>query len=225
MVTVKVVGQKVLLYSPIIASNSVDYLTAEYVFSDEWNGFEKWATFEKGTTKYQIKLTNDKIVSSDHLNLTEGTWITAVYGLKSGMRITTVPVNLVVRESGTTDGSILPAIPLSTAEQISFTASQAKTIAEGVKAQADAGQFKGDRGERGADGAPGRDGVDGSDYVLTDDDKAEIAGMVEATGYDDTELRTAITTHTSDTTKHITANERSAWNAKLSEVPSTYRTA
>lgn len=36
-------------------------------------------------------------------------------------------------------------------------------------------------GKDGVDGAPGKDG---SDYVLTDDDKAEIAGMVEVTGDD-----------------------------------------
>ena len=34
----------------------------------------------------------------------------------------------------------------------------------------------------GKDGAPGKDGVDGKDYVLTDADKQEIAGMVEVTG-------------------------------------------
>lgn len=44
---------------------------------------------------------------------------------------------------------------------------------------------KGDQGEqgpKGEDGAPGKDGADGQDYVLTDADKQEIAGMVEVTG-------------------------------------------
>jgi hypothetical protein len=34
----------------------------------------------------------------------------------------------------------------------------------------------------GVDGAPGKDGEDGKDYVLTEEDKAEIAGMVEVSG-------------------------------------------
>ena len=34
-------------------------------------------------------------------------------------------------------------------------------------------------GQAGQDGAPGKDGVDGKDYVLTEADKAEIAGMVD----------------------------------------------
>lgn len=40
----------------------------------------------------------------------------------------------------------------------------------------------GQPGKDGADGAPGKDGADGKDYVLTDADKQEIAGMVEVTG-------------------------------------------
>lgn len=41
---------------------------------------------------------------------------------------------------------------------------------------------KGDRGETGATGAQGPSGADGKDYVLTEADKQEIAGMVEVTG-------------------------------------------
>ena len=41
---------------------------------------------------------------------------------------------------------------------------------------------QGETGPAGADGAPGKDGVNGSDYVLTESDKREIAGMVEVSG-------------------------------------------
>lgn len=40
----------------------------------------------------------------------------------------------------------------------------------------------GPQGEIGPQGPAGQDGKDGSDYVLTEEDKAEIAGMVEVTG-------------------------------------------
>lgn len=43
-------------------------------------------------------------------------------------------------------------------------------------------------GPAGKDGAPGKDGKDGSDYVLTEADKKEIAGMVEVTGGGDIDL-------------------------------------
>lgn len=43
-------------------------------------------------------------------------------------------------------------------------------------------------GPAGKDGAPGKDGKDGSDYVLTDEDKREIADMVEVSGGGDIDL-------------------------------------
>jgi hypothetical protein len=44
--------------------------------------------------------------------------------------------------------------------------------------------FDGQPGKDGKDGVNGKDGVDGQDYVLTDEDKQEIAGMVEVSGGD-----------------------------------------
>lgn len=49
---------------------------------------------------------------------------------------------------------------------------------------------KGDKGDtgpqgiQGEQGPAGQDGIDGADYVLTEEDKAEIAGMVEVSGGD-----------------------------------------
>ena len=43
-------------------------------------------------------------------------------------------------------------------------------------------------GPAGKDGAPGKDGKDGQDYVLTDEDKREIADMVEVSGGGDIDL-------------------------------------
>ena len=43
-------------------------------------------------------------------------------------------------------------------------------------------------GPAGKDGSPGKDGKDGQDYVLTDEDKREIADMVEVSGGGDIDL-------------------------------------
>lgn len=45
-------------------------------------------------------------------------------------------------------------------------------------------------GKDGQDGAPGKDGADGKDYVLTEEDKAEIAGMIEVPEIDATDYYT-----------------------------------
>lgn len=42
----------------------------------------------------------------------------------------------------------------------------------------ESGEFKGDKGDKGEDGKDGKDGVDGKDYILTETDKDEIAGIV-----------------------------------------------
>lgn len=49
---------------------------------------------------------------------------------------------------------------------------------------------EGPAGKDGQDGAPGADGKDGADYVLTDADKAEIAGMIEVPEIDATDYYT-----------------------------------
>ena len=48
----------------------------------------------------------------------------------------------------------------------------------------------GPQGPAGKDGVDGKDGADGKDYVLTDADKAEIAGMIEVPEIDATDYYT-----------------------------------
>ena len=49
---------------------------------------------------------------------------------------------------------------------------------------------KGDQGETGPEGPAGKDGAPGADYVLTEEDKQEIAGMIEVPEIDATDYYT-----------------------------------
>ena len=49
---------------------------------------------------------------------------------------------------------------------------------------------KGDKGEIGPEGPAGKDGAPGADYVLTEEDKQEIAGMIEVPEIDATDYYT-----------------------------------
>lgn len=49
-----------------------------------------------------------------------------------------------------------------------------KAVQEAIDEAMSSGDFKGDKGDKGDPGEPGKDGAD---YVLTDDDKAEIAAL------------------------------------------------
>ena len=124
MITGFVQGQVLRLNAPVVAADTLDYLTAQFVFrSADWNGMEKWAHFAKGGTVYDIPLTDDKIRREDHLNLAAGEWKVYVHGnrFEGGKvveRITTAEDVLCVVPTGALNGEPFPEMPASVTEQI-----------------------------------------------------------------------------------------------------------
>lgn len=139
-----VAGQSLKYYTPVIAADSLKFLTAQFHFiGDEWDGYTRWAHFRKGETVYDIALDeDDRITEEDALNLTAGEWDIYMTGTKDTARLTTVVVIMTVKESGLIDAP-LHVIPQSVAEQIDAKAAQAMAVANAVKAAADAGKFNG----------------------------------------------------------------------------------
>ena len=139
-----VAGQSLKYYTPVIAADSLKFLTAQFHFiGDEWDGYTRWAHFRKGETVYDIALDeDDRITEDDALNLTAGEWDVYMTGTKDTARLTTVVVIMTVKESGLIDAP-LHVIPQSVAEQIDAKAAQAMAVANAVKAAADAGKFNG----------------------------------------------------------------------------------
>ena len=86
--------------------------------------------------------------------------------------------------------------------------------------------FSGLKGEKGADGANGKDGKDGSDATIdinneapTYSDTSTLATLTSGEKISSAfaKIKLAITnliSHIADTTKHITADERTAWGSK-----------
>ncbi len=124
-------GQGFSVSTPLIVSDTIDYLAAEFIFSDDWNGFDKWAHFahrsvdcgEEIEVVYDVKLTDDRIDKSEHLNLTPGIWSIYIHGtrIKDGNvaeRITTESDSVAVAECGVLEGEPLPLTPMSAAERI-----------------------------------------------------------------------------------------------------------
>ena len=148
-------GQSLRLTYPTLVSDSVAYLTATFSFlTDDWQGLDKWAQFTKGDETYSFRLENDGIDRAEGLNLSAGRWEVSVYGVATDgdrveRRITTKPQTLVVAQSGVLEGEPMPITPPSLGEQILATADRALAIAEGVRRDADAGAFRGEKGEKG----------------------------------------------------------------------------
>ena len=129
-------GQILTLQYPTIAADTINYLTAAFDFcTSDWNGLTVWAHFTKGTTEYDILLTDDQILETDHLNLSEGIWSVYLHGNEFEgetvtKRITTTPALLTVLASGALGEDPLPEIPASAAEQILAVAQAAGADAQ-----------------------------------------------------------------------------------------------
>lgn len=136
-------NQTLKFYTPTVAADTLEYLTAEFHFSENWDGYTRWAHFRNGSTVYDIELDeNDCIMSGASLNLCAGLWEIFVTGTRETSRLTSTTVILEVKESGLVDAP-LHAIPQSVAEQLDSKASQALLLAQSVRADADAGRFDG----------------------------------------------------------------------------------
>ena len=140
-------GQSLKVYTPVLAADSLNYLTARVSFSADWTGCSKWLHFRQGegldATVYDLALDeNDEITADAALNLTVGAWEVYVTGTLGAARLTTNTLMLTVQASGLVDAP-LHAMPLSVAEQIDAKAAQALLLAQAVKDAADAGEFKG----------------------------------------------------------------------------------
>ena len=124
MIELYVTGQSLKCTTPVIAADSLRYLTARATFDRVWNGFVKWIHFRKAggetATVFDIQLTDDMVREEDALNLTTGEWIVTITGSAElgARRLTTAPVMLTVKESGLNDAP-LHQIPASVAEQLS----------------------------------------------------------------------------------------------------------
>lgn len=124
MITGFVRGQELRLNTPVIAADTIDYLTARFTFQTrEWAGLEKWAHWQNGAEVYDIPLEDDRIMETAHLNLGAGTWNVWLHGnrFESGevvCRITTEKAKVDVIPTGALVGEPFPEIPASVAEQI-----------------------------------------------------------------------------------------------------------
>ena len=148
MIEFYVSGQSLRVYTPVIAADTLNYLTAKVWFlGDDWDGYTRWLHFRRGegagAEVFDLILDgSDSITEDKGLNLSVGEWTVYLSGNREGARLTSTPVTITVKESGLVDAP-LHALPLSVAEQISNDAAAALACAREVQAAAEAGAFNG----------------------------------------------------------------------------------
>lgn len=177
-------GQSLKFFTPVIAADSLNYLTARVNFTDEhWDGCSKWLHFRRGEELYDLQLdANDEITAEQKLNLTIGQWEIYLTGVRGESRLTTVPVILTVQQSGLIDAP-LHELPMSVAERVDFNAAQALLLAQSVKDMADAGRFDGADGQ-GFYVAGYFDSLESLEAAVTQHEDAAFYGVGQAAPYD-----------------------------------------
>lgn len=142
MIKGSVQGQELIIGSSVIAADTINYLTAEFIFrTSDWDGLVKIARLSNGENSVEVQLTDDKILASDGLNLTEGSWDISLTGYKyiNGeleQRITTTRRKFMVQPSDIPDGDPLPSLP-SLGEQILGKVAEIKTEVDSMTASAE----------------------------------------------------------------------------------------
>lgn len=146
MIRFFITGQRLRIYTPVIAADTIEYLTAAAEFSDEWEGYTRWAHFRCGQTVYDIEMQNNRISEDDALSLHAGEWEVYITGVKTVgaalARLTSTVAVMTVVPSGII-GHALEPLPASSAEQLDAKASAAVQTANSVKADAESGKFSG----------------------------------------------------------------------------------
>lgn len=125
MITGYVHGQSLRLSAPTVASSTVDYLEAQFIFRQrDWDGLSVIkAVFAQGEEVYTIPLTDGYIRQEDHLNLSAGIWSVHLVGSAYAegeivRRITTAVDHLTVVQTGAVDGEPLPEVPATAVERL-----------------------------------------------------------------------------------------------------------
>ena len=138
----------VTIPAPVVG-DSVNYISAEYRFSDDWDDVMKIAFFKDvdNNVIYTVVLVGDKIPAENGVNLTPGKWATWLVGEKTAggsllQRITTTVCGFTVIEGGVIDGVPFEFSP-SLGEQILAEANEALAIAKELERRANAGEFGG----------------------------------------------------------------------------------
>lgn len=137
--------------APVIA-DSINYLTANFRFSSDWDTLTKHVTFTLGSNIYDKTLDEDDAITADQeLNLTVGTWTIGIVGMavEDGVtvqRITADTVEVPVSVAGALGGEAFPEISGAYGEAIlqseadRVVAEAARVSAESARASAEDGR-------------------------------------------------------------------------------------
>lgn len=191
-----------ILEREIIASDQIAFVTLKFTFDGDWKKFHKVVQFTQCDETYNRVLGTDGLSCLLPAELHAGAVKMSVFGYDAenteGLRATTVPVTLNIRQSGFVgddDNSPIPPTPdlyTQLLQKISEKGKDGKsayeialengfvgTETEWLESLKGADGKDGINGKDGVDGAPGQDGIDGQDGINGADGKSAYIIAVE----------------------------------------------
>ena len=167
-----------ILEREIIASDQIAFVTLKFTFDGDWKKFHKVVQFTQCDETYNRVLGTDGLSCLLPAELHAGAVKMSVFGYDAenteGLRATTVPITLNIRQSGFVgddDNSPIPPTPdlyTQLLQKISDKGKDGKSAYEIAVENGFVGteiewleSLKGINGKDGVDGLPGRDGADG----------------------------------------------------------------
>lgn len=149
-------------------SDSVKHETVKFLFSDNWNDYQKTAVFSaEGVEPVNVILNGDNALCLSenecyipHEVLKGSHFSISVFGVKGDSLATTPKVIIEVLESGYALGDVPQEPTASQYSQMMEIVEATSEIAQSVRNDANAGVFKGDKGDKGDPGPmPNLDGI------------------------------------------------------------------
>lgn len=191
-----------ILEREIIASDQIAFVTLKFTFDGDWKKFHKVVQFTQCDETYNRVLGTDGLSCLLPAELHAGVVKMSVFGYDAenteGLRATTVPITLNIRQSGFVgddDNSLIPPTPdlyTQLLQKISEKGKDGKsayeialengfvgTETEWLESLKGADGKDGINGKDGSDGVPGQDGIDGQDGINGADGKSAYIIAVE----------------------------------------------
>ncbi len=168
MLIAEILPNEQITVSETVVADSIKHEKVKFIFSDEWEGYQKTAVFGFDEQSYNVVLNaeNDLCTAEDEcyvpFEVLKAPYFTiSVFGVLGESRITTTKAKVKVLESGYKEGEI-PSTPTPDEySQILQIAASAEEMARSVKEDADKGAFIGEQGPQGEKGEKGEKGDTG----------------------------------------------------------------
>ena len=174
MLIAEILPNEQISLSDTVVADSIKYQKVKFVFSPEWEKYEKTAIFSNDSETYNVVLNSENNMCTSENEcyipfevLKPPYFTVSVFGVSGESRITTTKANVKVLESGYKEGDAPKNPTPDVYSQLLQIVATIEELARSVREDADNGVFigqqgpKGEKGEKGDTGEKGPQGIKG----------------------------------------------------------------